>query len=112
MCGWVKSCDVVGDDPLAAECELRDESRKDVMRRLYRAKGLRTPPQSRQCRGSHICKGNQTQASQTGGHCSLAYSALASFRMGMSGSASLQRAKKSWQWNSRPFTDAPARVRT
>ena len=29
-------------------------------------------------------------------HCSFAYSALASFRMGMSGSASFQRAKKSW----------------
>ena len=28
-------------------------------------------------------------------HCSFAYSALASFRMGMSGSASFQRAKKS-----------------
>jgi hypothetical protein len=29
-------------------------------------------------------------------YCSFAYSALASFRMGMSGSASFQRAKKSW----------------
>ena len=29
-------------------------------------------------------------------YCSLAYSALASFRMGMSGSESFQRAKKSW----------------
>src|SRR5215467_11601533 len=29
-------------------------------------------------------------------YCSLAYSALASFRMGMSGSASFQRARKSW----------------
>src|SRR5437660_3633423 len=29
-------------------------------------------------------------------HCSFAYSALASFRMGMSGSASFQRGRKSW----------------
>src|SRR5580658_4646745 len=29
-------------------------------------------------------------------YCSLAYSALASFRMGMLGSASFQRARKSW----------------
>ena len=29
-------------------------------------------------------------------YCSFAYSALASFKMGMSGSASFQRAKKSW----------------
>jgi hypothetical protein len=29
-------------------------------------------------------------------HCSFAYSALASFKIGMSGSASFQRAKKSW----------------
>ena len=29
-------------------------------------------------------------------HCNFAYSALACFRMGMSGSASFQRAKKSW----------------
>ena len=29
-------------------------------------------------------------------YCSFAYSALACFRMGMSGSASFQRAKKSW----------------
>ena len=29
-------------------------------------------------------------------YCNFAYSALASFRMGMSGSASFQRAKKSW----------------
>jgi hypothetical protein len=29
-------------------------------------------------------------------YCSFAYSALASFRMGMSGSASFQSAKKSW----------------
>jgi hypothetical protein len=31
----------------------------------------------------------------TGSYCSFAYSALASFRMGMSGSASFQRAKNS-----------------
>ena len=31
-----------------------------------------------------------------GHHCSFAYSALASFRMGRSASASFQRAKKSW----------------
>ncbi len=30
------------------------------------------------------------------GYCSLAYSALASFRMGRSGSASFQRVRKSW----------------
>jgi hypothetical protein len=30
------------------------------------------------------------------GYCSFAYSALASFRMGMSGSAPIQRVKKSW----------------
>ena len=31
-----------------------------------------------------------------GRYCSFAYSALACFRMGMSGSASFQRVKKSW----------------
>jgi hypothetical protein len=30
------------------------------------------------------------------GYCNFPYSALASFRMGMSGSASFQRARKSW----------------
>jgi hypothetical protein len=34
--------------------------------------------------------------SSTGGYCSFAYSALASFRMGMSGSASFQRVRKAW----------------
>ena len=38
------------------------------------------------------CRTEQTPA----GYCSFAYSALASFSMGMSGSASFQRAKKSW----------------
>ena len=32
---------------------------------------------------------------RVGNYCSLAYSALACFRMGMSGSASFQRARKS-----------------
>jgi hypothetical protein len=31
-----------------------------------------------------------------GGYCSFAYSALASFRIGMSGSASFQSVRKSW----------------
>src|SRR5207244_12323338 len=34
--------------------------------------------------------------SEWSSYCSLTYSALACFRMGMSGSASFQRAKKSW----------------
>jgi len=33
---------------------------------------------------------------KAGSHCSFGYSALASFRMGMSGSASFQMWKKSW----------------
>ena len=40
---------------------------------------------------------NKTSTGQLqSSHCSFAYSALASFRMGMSGSASFQRARKSW----------------
>jgi len=38
----------------------------------------------------------QGSGRRTRGYCSFAYSALASFRMGMSGSASFQRVKKSW----------------
>src|ERR1700693_6579857 len=40
---------------------------------------------------------------------SFAYSALASFRMGMSGSASFQRAKKSW-YAARAFAVSPERT--
>jgi hypothetical protein len=42
------------------------------------------------------CYGVRIGMSMHALHCSFAYSALASFRMGMSGSASFQRAKKSW----------------
>ena len=40
-------------------------------------------------------------------YCSFAYSALACFRMGMSGSASFQRAKKSW-YAALAFAESPA----
>ena len=42
-------------------------------------------------------------------YCSFAYSALACFRMGMSGSASFQRAKKSW-YAACAFVLSPARA--
>jgi hypothetical protein len=39
---------------------------------------------------------NPTAAEKARCYCNFAYSALASFRMGMSGSASFQRVRKSW----------------
>jgi hypothetical protein len=39
---------------------------------------------------------DEPQSSSSVAHCSLAYSALACLRMGMSGSASFQRVRKSW----------------
>ena len=44
------------------------------------------------CAGNRAMEGSEAHPC----YCSFAYSALASFRMGMSGSASFQRAKKSW----------------
>jgi hypothetical protein len=40
--------------------------------------------------------GSKVRRTKEGSYRRFAYSALASFRMGMSGSASFQRAKKSW----------------
>jgi hypothetical protein len=42
----------------------------------------------------HVRSGHRVSQQKDGNHCTFAYSALASFRMGMSG-ASFQRAKKS-----------------
>jgi hypothetical protein len=55
------------------------------------------PLESRCC--LKVCASNRGQpidGSLNSGYCIFAYSALACFSMGMSGSASFQRAKKSW----------------
>jgi len=44
----------------------------------------------------HISGGRQESVSYTCSYCSFAYSVFACFRMGRSGSASLQRVRKSW----------------
>ncbi len=59
----VKRGDVVADDLLAAEGELRHESRKDVMRGQNRAEGLRSATQPCQSRQSHIGQRNHSLTS-------------------------------------------------
>jgi hypothetical protein len=83
---------------MAALCGLaqQDLARNDHRFMVWPINSRGTPSSGEHVRSTHrVSQRKDGKTRKDGNHCSLAYSALASLRMGMSGSASFQRTKKS-----------------